>query len=305
MPPILDSADQSGQHDRKSLIVNAMSVDVEDYYQVSAFESVIPRHQWIALPARVESNTNRVLELFERANIRATFFVLGWIAERHPTLIRNIVSHGHELASHGYEHRRASDQAPATFVADAARTKKLLEDISGTEVKGYRAASFSINRGNWWAFEGLINAGYTYSSSVNPIRHDHYGEPRAPRYPFKPCSHEFIEIPISTVDIGGRRFSCGGGGFFRLLPYWWSCWAIGRVNRQEVRPAIFYFHPWEIDPGQPRVKQASTRSKLRHYTNLGIMESKVARLLQDFRWGRVDDVFLGSTAGDLKPWPSQ
>jgi polysaccharide deacetylase family protein (PEP-CTERM system associated) len=284
-------------------VVNAMSVDVEDYYQVSAFETVVPRNKWATFAPRVESNTERVLELFERANIRATFFVLGCIAERHPTLIRRIVERGHELASHGYEHRRASEQTPATFVADAARTRNLLEDISGTEVKGYRAASFSINRGNWWAFEGLVSAGYTYSSSVNPIRHDHYGEPSAPRHPFKPWPHEFIEIPITTIDVAGRRFSCGGGGFFRLLPYRWSHWAISRVNRREIRPAIFYFHPWEIDPDQPRIEQASPKSRLRHYTNLGIMKAKVERVLQDFRWGRIDDVFLGLAAGDLKSWP--
>ena len=303
MAPIPDSSDLPGTQERRSVVVNAMSVDVEDYYQVSAFEPFVPRNQWTSFAPRVVSNTERVLELFEKAGIRATFFVLGCVAERHPTLIRRIVASGHELASHGYEHRRVSEQTPATFLADAARTKTLLEDIGSTEVKGYRAASFSINRRNWWAFAGLVNAGYTYSSSVNPIRHDHYGEPGAPRHSFKPWPHEFIEIPITTVDIAGRRFSCGGGGFFRLLPYRWSHWAISRVNHREIRPAIFYFHPWEIDPGQPRIEQASLKSRLRHYTNLGIMEAKVERILQDFRWGRIDDVFLGLAASDLTSWP--
>jgi polysaccharide deacetylase family protein (PEP-CTERM system associated) len=285
-------------------MVNAMSVDVEDYYQVSAFEPVVPRSQWTSFVPRVASNTERVLALFENAGIRATFFVLGCVAERHPTLVRRIVAGGHELASHGYEHRRASEQTPATFLADVARTKSLLEDISSTEVKGYRAASFSINRANWWAFDGLIKAGYAYSSSVNPIRHDHYGEPGAPRQPFKPWPHEFLEIPITTVDIAGIRVSCGGGGFFRLLPYQWSHWAINRVNRHEIRPAIFYFHPWEMDPDQPRIKQASPKSRLRHYTNLGVMEAKVGRIIRDFRWGRIDDVFLGRSSSDLESWPA-
>jgi len=302
--PIPSSSELPEARRGGSGVINAMSVDVEDYYQVSAFETVVPRNKWATFEPRVVSNTERVLELFEKANIRATFFVLGCIAERHPTLIRRIVENGHELASHGYEHRRASEQTPAAFVADAARTRKLLEDISGTEVKGYRAASFSIARRNWWAFEGLLNAGYTYSSSVNPIRHDHYGEPNAPRHPFKPWPHEFIEIPITTVDVAGCRFSCGGGGFFRLLPYRWSHWAISRVNRHEVRPTVFYFHPWEIDPDQPRVERASLKSRLRHYTNLGVMEAKVERILEDFRWGRIDDVFLGLPVGDLKSWPA-
>jgi polysaccharide deacetylase family protein (PEP-CTERM system associated) len=285
-------------------LVNAMSVDVEDYYQVSAFEPVVPRHQWATIASRVESNTERVLDLFDRAGIRATFFVLGCVAEGHPTLIRRIVAAGHELASHGYEHRRATDQTPATFLADISRTKKLLEDIAGVEVKGYRAASFSINRANWWAFEELAKAGYTYSSSVSPIRHDHYGEPSAPRHPFKPWPHDFIEIPITTVDVAGQRLSCGGGGFFRLLPYRWSHWAISRVNSCEFRPAIFYFHPWEIDPNQPRIARASIRSRLRHYTNLRVMETKVRRILEDFRWGRIDDVFLKSDPERLTSWPA-
>lgn len=304
MASTLDSPSSTETADDETGIVNAMTVDVEDYYQVSAFEQVVPRNRWTSFAPRVEANTERVLDLFETAGIRATFFVLGWVAERHPALIRRIVARGHELASHGYEHRRASEQTPTGFFADVARTKKLLEDIGDIEVKGYRAASFSIDRANWWAFDGLIRAGYAYSSSVNPIRHDHYGEPAAPRHPFKPWPHEIIEIPITSVDVVGRRFCCGGGGFFRLLPYRWSHWAISHVNRHEIRPTIFYFHPWEIDPDQPRIAHASPKSRLRHYTNLGVMEVKVRRILQDFRWGRIDDVFLGSAAGGLESWPT-
>ena len=283
-------------------IVNAMTVDVEDYYQVSAFEAVVPRTGWAGFASRVEGNTERVLALFGAAGIHATFFMLGWVAERHPALVRRIVADGHELASHGYEHRRASEQTPASFLADIQRTKKLLEDIGGVEVKGYRAASFSIDRRNWWAFDALSKAGYAYSSSINPIAHDHYGEPGAPRHPFKPWPHEIIEIPITTVNLIGHRFCCGGGGFFRLLPYMWSKWAISRVNRRDLRPAIFYFHPWEIDPEQPRIREAPQKSRLRHYTNLGAMEGKIRRILQDFSWGRIDEVFLATAAGGLASW---
>jgi polysaccharide deacetylase family protein (PEP-CTERM system associated) len=279
-----------------------MTVDVEDYYQVSAFEPVVPRSGWPGFPSRVERNTERVIALFAATGIHATFFVLGWVAERHPALVRRIVAGGHELASHGYEHRRASEQTPAAFLADIQRTKKLLEDIGGVEVKGYRAASFSINRRNWWAFDALNKAGYVYSSSINPITHDHYGEPAAPRHPFRPWPHEIIEIPITTVDVVGHRFCCGGGGFFRLLPYMWSKWAISRVNRRETRPAVFYFHPWEIDPEQPRITQAPRKSRLRHYTNLDAMEGKIRRILQDFSWGRIDEVYLGAAPSGFVSW---
>ena len=273
-------------------IVNAMSVDVEDYYQVSAFAGTVDRAKWDSLPSRVEDSTRRTLDMFAEAGVRATFFTLGRVAERHKGLVRTIADAGHEVASHGWEHYRVGDQTPAEFRADVTRTKKTLEDLSGLEVKGYRAASFSIDRKTWWAFDELAEAGYRYSSSIHPIRHDHYGVPDAPRFPFAPVGgNPLTEIPVGTLDLKGRRLSCAGGGFFRLLPYRWSSFAIGRVNRTERQPVTFYFHPWEIDPGQPRINPAPLRSRLRHYTNLRVMEAKLKRLLRDFRWDRVDEVY--------------
>jgi polysaccharide deacetylase family protein (PEP-CTERM system associated) len=279
-------------------VTNAMSVDVEDYYQVSAFAGSVDRAAWSSFPSRVEDNTRRTLDLFAEASVRATFFTLGCVADRHKRLVRAIADAGHEVASHGWEHYRVGDQTPAEFRADVTRTKKLLEDLSGQEVKGYRAASFSIDRGTWWAFDELAEAGYHYSSSIHPIRHDHYGVPDAPRFPFAPVERNSLtEIPVGTLDLRGRRMSCAGGGFFRLLPYRWSSFAIGRVNGVEGQPVTFYFHPWEIDPGQPRISPAPLRSKLRHYTNLGVMEAKLKRLLREFHWDRVDAVYrLSSSA---------
>jgi len=279
-------------------VTNAMSVDVEDYYQVSAFAGSVDRAAWNSFPSRVEDNTRRTLDLFAEASVRATFFTLGCVADRHKRLVRAIADAGHEVASHGWEHYRVGDQTPAEFRADVTRTKKLLEDLSGQEVKGYRAASFSIDRGTWWAFDELAEAGYHYSSSIHPIRHDHYGVPDAPRFPFAPVERNSLtEIPVGTLDLRGRRMSCAGGGFFRLLPYRWSSFAIGRVNGVEGQPVTFYFHPWEIDPGQPRISPAPLRSKLRHYTNLGVMEAKLKRLLREFHWDRVDAVYrLSSSA---------
>ena len=279
-------------------VVNAMSVDVEDYYQVSAFAGTVDRAKWDSFPSRVEDSTKRTLDLFAEAGVNATFFTLGCVAERHKGLVRAISDAGHEVASHGWEHYRVGEQTPAEFRADVTRTKKVLEDLSGQEVKGYRAASFSIDRKTWWAFDELAEAGYRYSSSIHPIVHDHYGVPDAPRFPFSPVEGiPLTEIPVGTLDIKGRRLSCAGGGFFRLLPYRWSSFAIGRVNRAEHQPVTFYFHPWEIDPGQPRISPAPLRSRVRHYTNLGMMEAKLKRLLRQFRWDRVDAVYgLGSPA---------
>jgi polysaccharide deacetylase family protein (PEP-CTERM system associated) len=273
-------------------VVNAMSVDVEDYYQVSAFAGTVDRAKWDSFPSRVEDSTKRTLDLFAEAGVHATFFTLGCVAERHKGLVRAISDAGHEVASHGWEHYRVGEQTPAEFRADVTRTKKVLEDLSGQEVKGYRAASFSIDRKTWWAFDELAEAGYRYSSSIHPIVHDHYGVPDAPRFPFSPVEgNPLTEIPVGTLDIKGRRLSCAGGGFFRLLPYRWSSFAIGRVNRAEHQPVTFYFHPWEIDPGQPRITPAPLRSRVRHYTNLGVMEAKLKRLLRQFRWDRVDAVY--------------
>ena len=270
--------------------VNAMSVDVEDYFQVSAFEGLVPREAWDSQPQRVEANTHAVLDLFAEAGVRATFFTLGWVAQRHPGLVRRICDEGHELASHGWAHVRATEQDRRTFFEDVSRTKALLEDLSGVAVRGYRAASYSIVRRNWWAFEALAEAGYRYSSSVYPIHHDLYGVPDAPLEPFRPDNADILEIPVSVVEVAGRRLPAGGGGFFRLYPYAFSRWAIRRVNRAGRR-LVFYFHPWEIDPGQPRMAGASRRSRLRHYLNLERMRPRLVRLLRDFRWDRMDRVF--------------
>lgn len=276
-------------------IVNAMTVDVEDYFQVQAFADWVSRADWERLPSRVERNTDAVLEIFDRAGVRGTFFTLGWVAERHPALIRRIVAAGHELASHGYEHRRADEQSPDAFRADVTRTKSILEDAGGVRVAGYRAATFSIGARNLWAFDVLAEAGYAYSSSVYPVRHDLYGMPGAPRFPYRPSGAALTEIPITTNVLLGRNVPSGGGGYFRLFPYAWSRWSIRRFNRIEQQPAIFYFHPWEIDPEQPVQSGISLKARLRHYTNLGRMRARLERLLKEFRWGRVDAVYgLGS-----------
>lgn len=270
---------------------NAMTVDVEDWYQVQAFAHCIRRADWSDLDTRVEANVDRILHLFESAGVQGTFFTLGWIARRHPGMVRRIVAAGHELASHGWEHVRAHTQDPPTFRADVERTRLTLEDIGGIPVAGYRAATFSIGAGNQWAFRVLEDAGYTYSSSVNPIRHDLYGMPDAPRAPFRPGGGALWELPMTTVAAFGRNWPCAGGGFFRLLPYRVYASGLAAVNRQEQRPGIFYFHPWEIDPGQPRVSGCGWKSRLRHYTNLSRMQAKLERLLRDFTWDRMDRVF--------------
>ncbi len=278
-------------------IINAMSVDVEDYFQVGAFEKTIDPKDWDTLPCRVEQNTNAVLDIFAEADVKATFFTLGWVAERYPQIIKRIVAEGHEIASHGMKHVRAFAQTPEEFRADVRQSKALLEDISGEAIKGYRAASFSIGSGNLWALDVLGEEGYLYSSSVYPIHHDHYGMPGAPRFSFQPDKNKaFTEIPVTTVEVMGKRIPCGGGGYFRLLPYSLSRWAMRRVNERDQQPCIFYFHPWEIDPGQPRQNNASAKSKFRHYTNLDVMASKLKTALRDFRWSRVDQVFLSPSS---------
>lgn len=278
-----------------SPIKNAMTVDVEDYFQVGAFENDIDRRDWDSLECRVERNVDVILGMFNDHSVKATFFTLGWVAERYPHIIRKIVDGGHELASHGMSHMRVSDQNRAEFTNDVVSSKKLLEDIGGTAVKGYRAPSFSIGEGNLWALEVLHEAGYKYSSSIYPIRHDHYGMPSAPRFVFSPIEAEdFLEMPVTTVEVMGRKIPCGGGGYFRLLPYFLSRSAMRRVNGRDAQPCIFYFHPWEIDPEQPRQRNASLKSKFRHYTNLQIMESKIRKVLTEFSWGRMDEIFLGN-----------
>lgn len=276
--------------------VNAMTVDVEDYFQVSAFEGVISRADWDSLPCRVERNTDRILELFDRHSIRATFFTLGWVAERYPQLIRRIVDGGHELASHGLSHVRATQQTAKEFRGDIRAAKDLLEDIGGCAVQGYRAASYSVGASNLWAFDMLQEAGYLYSSSVYPIKHDLYGMPEAPRFPFRANGDGVLEIPITTITVLGRNLPCGGGGYFRLLPYTVSRWAMRRVNGGERQPCIFYFHPWELDPDQPRQPGLGLKSRFRHYLNLSRMETRLRSLLRDFSWNRMDAIFLGDAA---------
>ncbi|WBX83229.1 XrtA system polysaccharide deacetylase [Sphingosinicella microcystinivorans] len=278
-------------------VCNAMSVDVEEHFQVGAFEATIRREDWPRWDSRVVRNTERALQLFADKGVSATFFTLGWVAEREPALMRRIVENGHEIANHGYAHDRVHTFAPESFRADIRKARALIEDAAGAEVKGYRAPSFSIGSGNRWALEVLAEEGYAYSSSVAPIRHDHYGWPEAPRFPHRPVAgSDMVEVPVTTVEYAGRRMACGGGGFFRLLPYGLSEWAIDRVNRVEGQATVFYFHPWEIDPEQPVVPGAPLRSRIRHYTNLDVMEAKLTRLLDRFRWDRMDRVFLGREA---------
>jgi polysaccharide deacetylase family protein (PEP-CTERM system associated) len=272
-------------------LVNALSVDVEDWFQVGAFERVIAREEWDSIPPRVERNAHAVLDLFERAGVKATLFTLGWVAERFPAVIRRAAEAGHEVASHGWDHRRIFTMDADTFRADLRRARAVIEDAAGRAVSGYRAPSFSIDARTPWAHPVLAEEGYAYSSSVAPIVHDHYGWREAPRFAFRPVGgSDLIELPVTTVEVAGRRAAAGGGGFFRLLPYHLSSWAISRVNRRDGRPAVFYFHPWEIDPGQPRVAKAPLRSKLRHYTNLRTMEAKLLKLFTAHRWGRTDQV---------------
>jgi polysaccharide deacetylase family protein (PEP-CTERM system associated) len=276
-------------------IVNALTIDVEDYFQVSAFAPYIQRSAWESMPCRVEQNIDRILALLSDTNVKATFFTLGWIAERYPELVRRVAQSGHELASHGFSHQRATDQGRDEFLADIRLAKAILEDISGHAVNGYRAPSFSVGPSNPWASECIGEAGYRYSSSVYPIRHDHYGVPDAPRFAHE-SSAGVLELPVATVRMFRANWPAGGGGYFRLLPYTISRWSIRHINNVDGKPAMFYFHPWELDPDQPRVQGPGAKSRFRHYLNLKRTEPRMRRLLADFCWDRVDRVFLGGTA---------
>ncbi|MBU6415846.1 MAG: DUF3473 domain-containing protein [Xanthomonadaceae bacterium] len=286
----------SASPSRPDSITNAMTVDVEDYFQVAAFERCIAREDWSRWPVRVEANTRRILEIFARGHIHATFFVLGWVAERFPELIRDIGAAGHEVASHGFGHERLTKLSRSGFREGITRTKRLLEDISGTAVAGYRAPSWSIGPTTLWAHAELREAGYRYSSSVAPIRHDLYGMPAAPRFAFVTAGSGMLEVPVTTVQWGGRNWPCGGGGFFRLLPYPLFRRGLRRVNRTDRRAGVFYFHPWEIDPQQPRVPGVTLKNRVRHYLNLKRTAPRVERLLRDFRFDRMDRVFLDGHA---------
>ena len=279
-------------------ITNALTIDVEDYFQVSAFAPHIERSDWDSRECRVERNVDRILALLEEGDTKATFFTLGWIAERYPVLVRRIVEGGHELASHGYGHERVSDLSEVAFFDDIHSAKALLEDIGGVRVQGYRAPSFSIGAGNLWALDTLQRAGYRYSSSIYPIKHDHYGMPDAPRF-----SHQIrdglIEVPPTTLRMLNRNLPSSGGGYFRLFPYALSRWMLRQVNCQDHAPAVFYFHPWEIDGGQPRIQGIGLKTRFRHYVNINRMEPRLGRLLRDFRWGRMDHIFLPEHAQEV------
>jgi polysaccharide deacetylase family protein (PEP-CTERM system associated) len=277
------------------MIRNAMTIDVEDYFQVSAFASHISKESWPLLPCRVEKNIDCILSLLDQSGIKATFFTLGWIAERYPEMVKRIVNEGHELASHGYSHLRASEQTASEFHDDVTRSKALLEQISGQIVLGYRAPSFSIGGNNLWALDALSDAGYKYSSSIYPIKHDHYGMPDAPRFAFYPNGNDgLLELPITTLRIMQRNFPAGGGGYFRLFPYQVSRWLIKQVNEQDQQSAIFYFHPWELDPDQPRQKNIGFKTRFRHYVNLSRTENRLKALTKDFHWDRMDRIFLSN-----------
>ena len=275
-------------------IKNAMTIDVEDYFQVSAFAPFIDRASWPDLECRVEANIDRILGILADGKVHATFFTLGWIAERYPAMVKRIVAGGHELASHGYGHLRASDQDLAEFTDDIRRSKALLEDIGGQQVLGYRAPSFSIGVGNMWALDALHDAGYRYSSSIYPVKHDHYGMPDAPRFAYYPNGEGgLLEVPITTVRMMNRNLPAGGGGYFRLFPYALSRYLMAKVNRDDGQSAIFYCHPWELDPGQPRPEGVGLKSRFRHYVNLDRTEGRIKALTRDFAWDRMDRIFLG------------
>lgn len=279
-------------------MINAMTIDVEDYFQVSAFAPHIARTDWDRRECRVERNVDLILAMLAQHQTHATFFTLGWVAERYPQVVRRIVEQGHELASHGYGHERASDQSEAVFLADIQKAKALLEDLSGTPVWGYRAPSFSIGHGNLWAFDSLARAGYRYSSSIYPIAHDHYGMPDSPRFAYE-VRPGLLEIPVTTLRLFERNFPSSGGGYFRLLPYPLSRWMLNRVNTVDAQSGVFYFHPWEIDPGQPRIAGIGAKTRFRHYVNIGRTEARLNQLLSDFQWGRMDQIFLGQTTSSV------
>jgi polysaccharide deacetylase family protein (PEP-CTERM system associated) len=283
------------------VVVNAMSIDVEDYFHVSVFDGLVPRSEWDRMESRVHRNTMRLLEIFAEYGVRSTFFVLGWVGERHRDLVRTMVSMGHEIASHGYAHRLIYDQTPAAFREDVRRAKQILEDACGVIVRGYRAPSYSITPRSLWALDVLAEEGYEYDSSIFPIRHDRYGIPVSARKPYRiqRGGRVLVEVPGSTARVGPLNLPVAGGGYFRLLPYWWTSWGIDRVNRLEHRPAVFYLHPWEIDPDQPRL-HAGRLGRFRHYRNLEQTETRLRQLLTDFRFDAIDAVIarMPSATGD-------
>jgi polysaccharide deacetylase family protein (PEP-CTERM system associated) len=296
-------------HVLPSKVINAMTIDVEDYFHVSAFDGLLPRDRWKTLESRVVANTERLLRLLGDHGVTGTFFVLGWVAERHADLVRRIAAAGHEVASHGYGHRLVYDQTPSAFREDVRRAKALLEDATGARVEGYRAPSYSIVPRSLWALDVLLEEGYRYDASIFPIRHDRYGIPVSARQPYviRRARGTIIEAPASTARVGPWNLPVAGGGYFRILPYAWTRWGISRVNTHENRPVIFYLHPWEIDPDQPRLK-AGLLSRFRHYRNLRETEPRLRTLLRDFAWGPLRSLLpsVSSTAaasGAATPLP--
>jgi polysaccharide deacetylase family protein (PEP-CTERM system associated) len=272
---------------------NALTCDVEDWFQVSAFEHLVTKESWRERECRIPRNVDRVLQLYDDADVHGTFFTLGWVAERYPEVVRRIADAGHEVASHGMQHRRVWDQSPEEFREDISRTRALLEDASGQRVRGYRAASWSLDPRTPWAHRIMAEAGYEYSSSVYPIAHDHYGLPDAPTAPFYVKAAGILEIPASTSRLFGRNMPASGGGYFRLLPYAISRWMMRRIARTDS-PAVFYFHPWELDAEQPRMQGIPLKTRFRHYLNLKRFEPRLTRLLHDLDWGRMDAIYLGT-----------
>jgi polysaccharide deacetylase family protein (PEP-CTERM system associated) len=269
------------------MITNYLTVDVEDYFQVSAFENIVGKDKWEHYPPRVEENTKRILNLFDSYNVKATFFILGWIAEKFPALVKEIDAKGHEIGCHSYYHRLVYDLTPDEFREDTRKTKDLLEHLTGRKVLGYRAPSYTITKRSLWALDILEELGFAYDSSIFPIYHDRYGLPGAPRFEYKLPDHDLIEYPISTSIIMGRKIPVAGGGYFRLFPYWFMRMALKKINVREQQPFIFYFHPWEIDPGQPRMKNSRPLSKFRHYLNLSKTTDRLRCLLEDFSFGPI------------------
>lgn len=288
----------------ESPVSGALTIDIEDYFQVEAFANVIDRSDWDRQEPRVATNTHRLLDILAEARVTATFFTLGWVASRNPQLIRRIIAEGHELASHGSDHYRVDHQTERQFRSDVRRSKHVLEDIAGSPVIGYRAPTFSIGRRTPWVYRILAEEGFQYSSSIYPVTHDLYGDPQAPRTPFFPETG-LLEIPLTTVRVMGRNFQAAGGGYFRLLPYTITRMALRKAREDLQRPCVFYLHPWEIDPGQPRQSRASRLSKFRHYFNIHRTEPRLRHLLQDFKWDRMDRLFLGEqliSPPEIKLW---
>ncbi len=276
---------------KNTFISNALTIDVEDYFQVSAFSNIINKKNWDEKECRIEKNIDNIISILDLKKIKATFFTLGWIAERYPSMIKKILMEGHELASHGYAHEKVSEISKSDFYQDVTRAKGILEDIGGKQINGYRAPSFSIAEKNFWAMEILSETGHRYSSSIYPVKHDHYGSPNAPRFPYKVFS-ELLEVPPTTVKLFGRNFPASGGGYFRLLPYSISKKMLDHVNSSENKPVVFYFHPWEIDSHQPKISNLSIKTRFRHYKNIEKMEEKIKKLVEDFHWDRMDNIFL-------------